>query len=214
MVKIAPSLLACDFARLDGEIRDVEAAGADVLHVDVMDGHFVPNITIGPAVVRAISGSASVPLDVHLMIEEPQRYFRDFIEAGADMVTFHVEIDISHVELAERIREAGAIPGISLNPATPAGALEPVRDAVDLVLVMTVNPGFGGQEFMSEVLPKINEIKEMMPPHVTVSVDGGINEQNAARVVDAGADMLVAGTAVFSKKDRVAAIRRLRGEAL
>jgi len=206
-------LLACDFARLDEEIRNVQAAGADDLHVDVMDGHFVPNITIGPAVVRAISNSASVPLDVHLMIEEPQRYFGDFIEAGADMLTFHIEIDIPHTELAERIRDAGAIPGISLNPATPAAALEAVRDAVDLVLVMTVNPGFGGQAFMPEVLPKIREIRQMMPPDVTISVDGGINEDNAASVREAGADMLVAGTSVFSRKDRAQAIRGLRGEA-
>jgi ribulose-phosphate 3-epimerase len=213
MAKVAPSLLACDFARLGEEIRDVEAAGADALHVDVMDGHFVPNITIGPAVVRAISGSAHVPLDVHLMIDEPQRYFGDFIEAGADMVTFHIELDIPHVELAQRIREAGAIPGISLNPATPAAALDPVRDAVDLVLVMTVNPGFGGQEFMPDVLDKIRDVKEMMRPDVTVSVDGGINEQNAPRVRDAGGDMLVAGTAIFSKKDRVEIIRQLRGAA-
>ena len=206
-------MLACDFARLDEEIRNVQAAGADDLHVDVMDGHFVPNITIGPAVVRAISNSASVPLDVHLMIEEPQRYFGDFIEAGADMLTFHIEIDIPHTELAERIRDAGAIPGISLNPATPAAALEAVRDAVDLVLVMTVNPGFGGQAFMPEVLPKIREIRQMMPPDVTISVDGGINEDNAASVREAGADMLVAGTSVFSRKDRAQAIRGLRGEA-
>jgi ribulose-phosphate 3-epimerase len=211
MVKIAPSLLACDFARLDEEIRDVESAGADVLHVDVMDGHFVPNITIGPVVVRAISDSANVPLDVHLMIEEPERYFGDFIEAGADMVTFHIELDIPHVDLAHRIRDAGASPGISLNPATPASALEPVRGEVDLVLVMTVNPGFGGQDFMADVLPKIREIKELMPD-AAVSVDGGINADNARSVVDAGADILVAGTAVFGVKNMADAIRALRGE--
>jgi ribulose-phosphate 3-epimerase len=212
MVKIAPSLLACDFARLDEEIRDVEGAGADVLHVDVMDGHFVPNITVGPVVVRAISDCAHVPLDVHLMIDEPERYFGDFVEAGADMVTFHIELDIPHVELARRIREAGAIPGISLNPATPASALAPVVGEVDLVLVMTVNPGFGGQEFMPEVLPKIAEIKQMMPPNVTLSVDGGLNDENAAQVVEAGAAMLVAGPAVFGKRNRSPAIRRLRGD--
>jgi ribulose-phosphate 3-epimerase len=212
MVKIAPSLLACDFARLDEEIRDVEGGGADVLHVDVMDGHFVPNITVGPVVVRAISDCASVPLDVHLMIDQPERYFGDFIEAGADILTFHIELDVPHVELAHRIREAGAIPGISLNPATPASALAPVVGEVDLVLVMTVNPGFGGQEFMSEVLPKIAEIKQMMPGDVTLSVDGGLNEENAPQVIEAGATMLVGGTAVFGKRDRTAAIRRLRGD--
>lgn len=210
MVKIAPSLLASDFGRLAEEIRDVEESGADLVHVDVMDGHFVPNITIGPCVVRAISKYAKTMVQVHLMIEEPERYYDDYVRAGADDVIFHIEIDIGHAELAGRIRDAGASPGISLNPKTPVEALEPVRGEVDTVLVMSVEPGFGGQEFMPDALGRIGSIREMMGD-VSIVVDGGVTAGNASGIVAAGADVLVAGTAVFGLDDRAAAIRTLKG---
>ncbi len=210
MALVAPSLLSSDFTRLGEEIRDVESAGADWLHVDVMDGHFVPNITMGPVVVSAIARAASVPVDVHLMIDRPDRYWEDFIEAGADWLTFHVEVPVDHVHLARRIRDKGVKAGISLNPATPASSLEALVGEVDLVLVMTVNPGFGGQSFMPEVVPKVGEVRRMMGPGVRIAVDGGINPETARLVVEEGADVLVAGTAVFAAKDRAVTIRAMK----
>jgi ribulose-phosphate 3-epimerase len=217
MIKIAPSILSADFSRLGEEIKEVEAAGADWIHVDVMDGHFVPNLTIGPLVVEAIRPQTRLPLDVHLMIEEPDRYIPAFARSGADWISVHVEACPHLHRTVHLIKEHGAKAGVVLNPATPAGVLEPILSDVDLILLMTVNPGFGGQKFIASVLPKIGQVRDMLQRagrmNVALEVDGGINPQTAADVVVQGANVLVAGSAVFGAEDRVEAIRRLREAA-
>jgi ribulose-phosphate 3-epimerase len=213
MVKIAPSILSADFARLGEEIKDVERGGADYIHVDVMDGHFVPNITIGPLIVEAIRPITTLPLDVHLMIENPDLYIEAFAKAGADYITVHVEACRHLHRTIQLIKSTGAKAGVVLNPATPVGSLKHIIEDVDMVLLMSVNPGFGGQKFISSVLPKIRQVKELadsLNPELEIEVDGGVNEETAKLVIDAGANVLVAGSAVFNKEDRGAAIASLR----
>jgi len=207
-VKIAPSILSADFARLAEAIQSAEAAGADIIHVDVMDGHFVPNITIGPPVVRALRRVTNLPLDVHLMISDPAKYAPAFAEAGADGLTVHVEATPHLHRVLQQIRSLGVRPGVSLNPATPAAAIGEVLNDVDLVLVMTVNPGLGGQTFIEHTLQKVARIREMLEgagSKAELEVDGGIGPQTAERVVAAGADVLVAGNAIFGAQEGVAA---------
>ena len=207
-ILVAPSILSADFGRLGAEIEDIQKSGCDVVHVDVMDGHFVPNLTIGPTVIRWIRKVTNVPLDVHLMIDEPIRYVEDFKKAGSDWLTIHVEATSKVGQTLEAIKKAGMKPGISLRPKTPFSAIEPFLGAVELVLVMTVEPGFGGQSFMPEMLEKVKKLRPRFSG--LISVDGGINPETAAPALAAGADVLVAGTAVFGEKNRAAAIRNLR----
>ncbi|MEM9692814.1 MAG: ribulose-phosphate 3-epimerase [Myxococcota bacterium] len=200
MTLLAPSMLAADFARLALDIAAVEEAGADWLHVDVMDGRFVPNITIGPPVVKALRGVTALPLDVHLMIVEPERYVADFIAAGADRVSVQVESTTHLQRTLQQIRDGGAKAGVVLNPHTPEDAVRYVLDDVDLILVMSVNPGFGGQSFLPSVLPKVAAIRELVRRSgrdIRIQVDGGVSVATAPAAVDAGADVLVAGSAVF-----------------
>jgi ribulose-5-phosphate 3-epimerase (EC 5.1.3.1) len=212
-IQIAPSLLACDFARLGEEIKAVEDAGADMLHVDVMDGNFVPNITIGQPVLKSIRKITKLPLDVHLMIVDPMDHIKSFIDAGADILTIHLEA-CSHLHKAiATIKDAGKKAGISLNPATPIVMLKDIIDELYLVLIMTVNPGFGGQRFIASTLKKIKELDNMRnKQHLStkIEVDGGINAQNVASVIKMGADVVVAGTAIFESKDYKQAINKLR----
>jgi len=203
-IRIAPSILAADFSRLGDEVRGAVAGGADAIHVDVMDGHFVPNITIGPLVVRALRPITTLPLEVHLMIEEPERYIGAFCEAGADLITVHVETCPHLHRTLEQIREAGAKPSVVLNPATPAAALEQVLEMVDLVLVMTVNPGFGGQKLIPSCLRKARSLRDSLDrvnPDCMLEVDGGVNMATLSDVLASGADTLVMGSAVFRAKD-------------
>jgi ribulose-phosphate 3-epimerase len=213
---VAPSLLACDFSRLAEDITKVEAAGADWLHVDVMDGHFVPNLTIGPVVVEAIRRSSRLPLDVHLMLEHPEQYVKPFLDAGAHLLTVHVEATGLRSEALVRktlgeIRRGGGRAGLSLRPRTSAEALKPFLESLDLILVMTVEPGFGGQAFMPEVVPKVRQLRQWFPGDL--AVDGGINAQTGALCREAGANVLVAGTYVFKSASYADAIRSLRGTA-
>jgi len=214
VIKIAPSILSADFAALASDIARVEAGGADQLHVDVMDGRFVPNITIGPLVVAAIRKRTRLPLDVHLMIVEPERYVAEFVAAGADMVTVHVEA-CTHLQRAlAHIRELGARAGVALNPSTPPSALEYVLDDLDLVLVMSVNPGFGGQSFIPSAHRKIRELRKLLGDRpVDVSVDGGVKAGLAKSLAEDGASTLVAGSAVFGAADPAAAVRAIRAAA-
>ena len=212
-VIVAPSVLACDFGRLAEEVRQVEAAGADWLHVDVMDGHFVPNLTIGPAVVEAIRRASRVPLDVHLMLDRPQELLKPFLDAGAHYLTVHVEAEGLRSESVLRsaldtIRRADARAGLSLRPRTGAEALRPFLDAVDLVLVMTVEPGFGGQAFMPEAVPKVRQLRAWFAGDL--AVDGGINALTGRQCREAGANVLVAGTSIFRASSYTDAIRSLR----
>ena len=213
-MNIAPSILSADFAVLGEEIARVEAAGADQLHVDVMDGRFVPNLTIGPLVVAAIRKRTRLPLDVHLMIVEPERYLADFSKAGADMLTVHVEACPHLQRTLIQIRELGAKAGAALNPATPPAALEYVLDDLDLVLVMSVNPGFGGQKFIPTVYPKIRQVRTMLGARpVDVSVDGGVKLEHARPLAEHGASVLVAGSAIFGAPDPAEMVKRLRSAA-
>ncbi|OAT73411.1 ribulose-phosphate 3-epimerase [Parageobacillus thermoglucosidasius] len=215
MVKIAPSILSANFAQLAEEIRDVERGGADYIHVDVMDGHFVPNITIGPLIVEAIRPVTKLPLDVHLMIEEPDRYIPVFAKAGADYLSVHVEACPHLHRTIHLIKEHGVKAGVVLNPHTPVEMIQHMIDDVDLVLLMTVNPGFGGQKFIPSVLPKIRQVAQLVKEKgrfVEIEVDGGINAETARLCIEAGANVLVAGSAIYNERDRAAAIRAIRGE--
>jgi len=216
MVYVAPSILSADFAKLGDEIQEVERGGADWIHVDVMDGHFVPNITIGPLVVDAIRPKTKLPLDVHLMIEQPDRYIPDFVKAGADLISVHVEACTHLHRTLNLIKQSGIKAGVVLNPATPLTTIEHVLDEhLDLVLIMTVNPGFGGQAFIPGMLSKIRALREQANARglhgLHIEVDGGINEVTARQVVEAGANVLVAGNAVFGQSNRTEAIQRIRG---
>jgi ribulose-phosphate 3-epimerase len=215
MVKIAPSILSADFARLGEEIRDVERGGADWIHVDVMDGRFVPNITIGPLIVEAIRPVTTLPLDVHLMIEEPDRYIPQFAKSGADWITVHQEACRHLHRTLYLIKEQGVKAGVVLNPATPLVTIESVLEDLDMVLLMTVNPGFGGQKFIHNVVPKIKELRRMLDErglgHVEIEIDGGVNAETARLCEEAGATVLVAGSAVFNQADRAQAIAAIRG---
>lgn len=213
-VQIAPSILSADFAALGEAVARVEAAGADLVHVDVMDGRFVPNITIGPVVVQALRRRTRLPLDVHLMIVEPERYLADFARAGADLLTVHAEACPHLQGTLARIRELGARAGVALNPSTPPSVLEYVLDDLDLVLVMSVNPGFGGQTFLPSALGKVRAVRELLGTRpVDVSVDGGVKADNAGALAAHGASVLVAGSAVFQAPDVPAAVRALRSAA-
>ena len=216
MIKIAPSILSADFSRLGEEVRAVAAAGADYIHVDVMDGHFVPNITIGPLVVEAVRKVTNLPLDVHLMIENPDRYIPEFARAGADIITVHQEA-VPHLHrTVQLIKSLGKKAGVSINPATPSQALDVILDDLDLVLVMTVNPGFGGQGFIESGLGKIAALRHEINRRglaVELEVDGGVKPDNINRIAAAGADVFVAGSAVFNTGDYAAAISALRHQA-
>ncbi len=214
-IKIAPSILSADFSRLGEEIKAVESAGADIIHVDVMDGHFVPNITIGPLIVEAARRSTKLPLDVHLMITNPELYIADFARAGADYITVHTETAFHLNRLIQAIKEhKGVRAAVALNPATPLAALDYVLADLDMVLIMSVNPGFGGQAFIPSALDKIAKLRKRIDEQglkVEIEVDGGVKPGNAAEVIRAGADILVAGSAVFGAKDYAAAIKGIRG---
>lgn len=215
-IKVAPSIISADFSCLAKEIMKAERAGADMLHIDVMDGHFVPNITIGPLVVEAVRKVARIPLDVHLMIEHPEQYVEDFARAGADYITVHAEATVHLDRLLAQIRGLGKKAGVALNPATPPNVVEYVWDKVDLILCMTVNPGFGGQKFIPAVLPKVRYFAEARRRGTwkgELEVDGGVNADTVAQVVEAGADLLVAGSAVFGDPDVPGAIARIRAAA-
>ncbi|MDH6368245.1 ribulose-phosphate 3-epimerase [Paenibacillus sp. PastF-3] len=216
MIRIAPSILSADFASLGSEVAEAEVSGGDWIHVDVMDGHFVPNITLGPPIVKAVSLHTKLPLDVHLMIESPERYISDFAAAGASVITVHAEACVHLHRVVHQIKELGLKAGVAINPGTPASAVREVLEDVDMVLVMTVNPGFGGQAFIPNTLRKITQIREWaneVNPDLLIEVDGGVSEATASLVVSAGADVLVAGNAVFGRSDRAAAILEIREAA-
>lgn len=215
MKKIAPSILSADFSRLGEEVRAVELAGADVIHVDVMDGHFVRNITIGPLVVTGLRKLTSLPLDVHLMIEHPGRYIEAFAQAGSNWITIHVEVCSRLREMVRKIRQLGVRPGVVLNPATPLKTLYPILDEVDLVLLMSVNPGFAGQAFIPSVLRKIEKLRKIVDANhynLEIEVDGGIKVDNIQEVSRAGGDIFVLGTGIFKTEDYRKTIQKIRQE--
>jgi ribulose-phosphate 3-epimerase len=216
-IKIAPSLLSADFRNLEKQIKLCEKGSADLLHLDIMDGHFVPNITFGPMVVKAVNSVTNLKLDTHLMIEKPERYIKDFAEAGSDIITVHVETCPHLHRTIQLIQSYGKKAGVTLNPSTPASALTQVLKFVDLILVMTVNPGFGGQKFINEIFEKIETIARMrdnINPNILIEVDGGVSEQNAKKLADAGTDILVAGNSIFLQKNIPDAIKNLRKATL
>lgn len=212
-IDIAPSILSADFSRLGEEIAAVERGGASILHVDVMDGHFVPNITIGLPVVKSLATATRLPIDAHLMISEPGRYAAEFVKAGARMVSVHVEADANLHRTLMSIKAAGALAGVVLNPATPVSALDEALQFVDYVLVMSVNPGFGGQKFIEPSIDKVRRLRTMIDEKqlpVRIEIDGGIDRDNIEQVVAAGAEIIVAGSAVFGSKDAENAVKELR----
>ena len=210
---IAPSLLSCDFSQMGQEIKRMELAKADFMHLDVMDGHFVPNITFGAPVIKTVRSYTDVPFDVHLMISEPLKYIDDFADAGADIITFHVESDSDIKETIEKIKSRGVKPGLVIKPNTPASAVFPYLSDLYMVLIMTVEPGFGGQSFMEDMLPKVSDIRneaDKVNPQLLIEVDGGIAENTIAKASKAGVDICVAGTAVFKAEDSAQAIANLK----
>lgn len=207
-IRFAPSILAADFTRLGEQVAEAEAAGATYIHIDIMDGRFVPNITMGPFIVEAVRRATSLPLDVHLMIVEPEKHIQAFVDAGASLLSVHVEACPHLHRVLQQIRQAGVRPSIVLNPHTPAVAIKEVLPFVDMILAMTVNPGFGGQSFIPETLPKLREIRQMIESSgrtIDLEVDGGIDERTAPQVVEAGANVLVTGTSVFRAPEGIAA---------
>lgn len=213
MIKIAPSILAANFAKLGEEVAEVEKAGADWIHIDVMDGHFVPNISFGAVVMEAIRPLTKLPFDVHLMIENADRYVEDFAKAGADYITVHVEASPHLHRTIQLIRSFGVKPGVVLNPHTPVESILPILEDIDLVLFMTVNPGFGGQKFIESVLPKVEQLAAIIKEKgldIDIEIDGGINEETIVACAKAGANVFVAGSAIYGKEDRGAALQRIK----
>lgn len=209
-IEISPSILSADFANLASEIAEIEATDVKMVHLDVMDGHFVPNITIGPVVVAKLRKYSKLVFDSHLMISEPERYAEDFVKAGVNHITFHIEAAKDPKALIERLHKLGVTAGICLNPETPVEAIAKVAPLCDMVLVMTVHPGFGGQSFMPEAALKVREVRKIVGPDIRIEVDGGIDAETTPIVVELGADTLVAGNAIFAKKDRAAAIKAIQ----
>ena len=212
-IEVAPSILSADFARLADEIAEIESAGVNMVHLDVMDGHFVPNITMGPPVIAKLRKVSKLFFDAHLMITDPAKYAKAFVDAGANHITFHIEVADEPEKLVGQLHKLGVTAGVCLNPETPVEALEKIAPLCDMVLVMTVRPGFGAQKFMPEAAKKIVQIREMVGPETRVEVDGGIDPQTTPIVVSYGADTIVAGNAIFSKSDRIAAINAIRAAA-
>ena len=216
MVKIAPSILAADFTRLGEQLTAVERGGAEIIHVDVMDGHFVPNISVGPFIVQAVRKSTTLPIDCHLMIEDPDQYIADFARAGANMISVHPETTYHLHRTLSLIHQSGCRAGVVLNPATPLGTIEEVIQEIDFVLIMSVNPGFGGQKFITSALDKVRRMKSMLKAYgsqANIEIDGGITAENADDVVIAGAEILVAGSSIFGQPDPAAAVQKLRQAA-
>lgn len=209
-IEIAPSILSADFARLADEIAVIESAGVNIVHLDVMDGHFVPNITIGPPVIAKLRKCSNLVFDAHLMISEPAKFAQAFVQAGANHITFHIEVADNGPDLIDKLHDLGATAGICLNPETPVEAIEKIAPLCDMVLVMTVHPGFGGQKFMPDAAQKVTRVREIVGPDIRIEVDGGIDPNTTPTVVSYGVDTLVVGNAIFSKADRVAAINAIR----
>lgn len=213
MVKIAPSILSADFSRLGQEIKKAEEGGADLIHLDVMDGKFVPNITIGPPVIKYLRKVTKLPFDVHLMIDEPERYIKEFVDSGADIITVHQEATVHLHRIIQQIKSYGIKAGVALNPSTPLSSIEYVIEDIDMVLIMTVNPGFGGQKFISSMEKKIEKLRDLINEknlNIDIEVDGGIKLENADKVVKCGANVLVAGSAIFKSDDIARTIRKFK----